>query len=102
MKRLINKLRERRGETLLESLASIAILSILLISVTMMIRISLNMTSNAMRKAGAWQELANKIAAEDYGASPKETELILNVGGKEIRVPVYYTDEDYNAFFPKP
>jgi len=50
------KLRQKRGETLIEAIISILLLAILLTTVTAMIQTSLRMTSNSMREADDLQK----------------------------------------------
>jgi len=55
--RIIRIFKQKRGETLVEAIVSILLLTILLTTITVMIQTSFRLTANAMREAEEMQEL---------------------------------------------
>jgi hypothetical protein len=81
MKTLINKiikaLRSSNGETVMEAVASLLILTILLTSIVYMIRFSLVLTGDTIVTASVAQEEINDIIRDDYGVGGGVTAQII-------------------------
>lgn len=56
MNRICEILKSKRGESLLESIVSILIFTIMMVTVTAIIGTSLNLTANADKKTTEWQQ----------------------------------------------
>ena len=70
MYKIIDKIKsistDKKGESLIESMAALLIFSILLMSVTMMINTSLRITGNSTLAAAEKQNLENQAILEEY------------------------------------
>ncbi|MCL2084961.1 MAG: hypothetical protein FWH06_06880 [Oscillospiraceae bacterium] len=84
-------LAQKRGETLMEGIASLLVFSILLAAVTMMINWSLGVTADSAAEATEMQNKANEVILGEYDGQ-RDTELILSVEGRLISIPVTVTD----------
>lgn len=103
-------LRSQKGELLVESLVSLAILSILLTTVTAMVQFSLRVTYNTTQNAMAQQEdILNPIIWTDYdGSSPTVTaakitftETLVTDGIEAFHDVYFNTDGGFIAFTPQ-
>lgn len=107
--RLLNKLKNiltgKRGESLMESIASILILNILMLAVTVMIKTSLRITEQSTTSASSIQEQANSIIFEEYPPSADTPTLELRDSGSGYNIDVdieviYHDDGTFQAFTP--
>jgi len=97
----------KRGETLIECIASILVFTVLIASVTMMIMLSLRITGESMSNAETSQKATNAVLAGDAGNPdvdvlypPGRIELEFGVGDiLPIDVTVFESG-GYTAFEP--
>jgi len=107
MKRLINKmtmiLTGKKGESLVESMVSLLILSILLLSISMIIITSRRIIANSTADATETQNKANKALLEKYDdANPVELILKDPDKGIHVEIPVRLSDDDtFISFSPE-
>lgn len=106
MKRLTFKLKtvllNNKGESLMESVASLLIFSILMMAVATMITASLRITSASTKDASERQDAVNKGIMEDYDTTPTNDTLTFEGTGINVTIPVEISDEDgYVAFIPE-
>ena len=104
-------LRSKSGETIMEAIASMLILTILLTTIASMIRFSLNLTSITSEKADMEQEeVMNYLLLDDFGGVSNPTAVITTAvitlkadGISAVNHTVdFYTDENGTiAFIPK-
>ncbi|MCL2079539.1 MAG: prepilin-type N-terminal cleavage/methylation domain-containing protein [Oscillospiraceae bacterium] len=66
-------IRQNKGETLIESLISILILSLLFTAIALTVAASLRITAAAAEKAAAAQDMANKITAGQFDDEQNDT-----------------------------
>jgi hypothetical protein len=66
IKKIENILRSKRGESIMEAVASFLVLSMLLASVAYMIAISMNWTAGSLLNASEIQEIGNELILGDY------------------------------------
>jgi len=107
MKRLINKttkiLTGKKGESLVESMVSLLIFSILLLSITIIIITSRRIIANSTADATKTQNIANKAIFEKYDAA-NSVKLILNdsIKGINVEIPVKLSDDGtFISFSPE-
>lgn len=99
-------LSSQKGESLMESIASILIFNILMLAVATMIKTSLRITEHSTASASSRQEQANDFIIEDYDSTlvPSDTRLVLqDTSGLGIGVKIdvkFYDDGTFQAFTP--
>lgn len=98
-------LKNNKGETLMEGVASLLILSILLMAVSMMINTSLRITATYTSDADEWQKAANIAILKQAPAagSTPSSQIILTGNGNSLSVtiPVEVTKTElYTSFLP--
>lgn len=107
MKKLINKIKtvfaDTRGESLVESIASILIFTILMVTATMMIKTSFRITGNSTVDAGYKQNIVNKTVFQRYdNASAPDLILRDDTNGIKVIIPVdLSSDGNFTAFSPR-
>lgn len=113
---LLNKaktiLSGQKGESLMESIASILIFNILMLAVATMIKTSLRITEYSTTSAATRQEQANNFILENYPTSTDTPKLELRERASDvtyvshnINVDIdvtYYDDGTFQAFTPAP
>jgi uncharacterized protein (UPF0333 family) len=109
MKILIQKIKKilhsNKGETLIESIASLLVLTVLIAAISTMINFSLRITSDATRNARAMQDTVNEVIWEEPGDSLEITFTFIDSGGIAISAS---HDVEFNehggirAFYPQP
>ena len=105
MKRLICKskkiINSNKGESIIESVTALLVLSILLISITMMIQTSLKMTGSSIQNANETQEKdINPLMVSEYNSS-EEISITFTAAGIEAGHKVIFNkDNEIRAFAP--
>ena len=99
-------LRDTKGESLMEGIASILVFIVLSASVTMMITLSLGITRRSTEGAGELQREANAaLAVMDGGDTPIATEsgaVELVTEGFTVKIPVsVYSTAHFTSFEPE-
>ena len=101
MKELITKsIQNKEGETLVEGLVSLVILSILVLAISTLVMISIRMVSITYVKEMKFQnEVLNKVYVDDYPIISNQ-KLTITIGENWIyEIPVYiYNDNEILAF----
>lgn len=107
MKRLTDRIKtiltDKRGESLVESLASMMLFTLLMINITMMINTSLQITGVSTVNAKNKQDNANKYILEIYDSKSSHN-LILrdDMNGINVAIPVDFSDDgNFTAFSPR-
>lgn len=93
-------LTSNRGETIMESIVSLLIMMLLLVTVSTMIRFSFSLTSNAVNEASSQQIKANElISAPVYNDTDS---LTLSGDGIDVTISVKKTSDDeiFTVFAP--
>ena len=110
MSDMVNKFRAvlsgKRGETLMELIASILVFTVLVASVTMMIILSLRISGNSMDNADEWQAEANAVLAGDpasFGGSASPSSISLLINGQNCTIDIIMNRTDsFISFDPIP
>ena len=106
MKSLVKKtcaiLKGRRGESLMESIASILVFTVLIAAITSMIMASLQITRAATEAAGRRQNDANAVLTGGVSAVADTVELVFGEDdNRVIEIGVILSSEgDFVAFAP--
>lgn len=90
------------GETLMESLVSLLVLTILLLTVTAMIKTSFNMSGATIKNATDEQETVNKLVLSDYGDDYFESDITFSSedGISSTHGIKLFDSDGYIAFAP--
>jgi len=104
MYKVNNRLRSKRGETLVEAIISILLLAILLGTVTAMIQVSLTLTARSMEEARELQNNTFNPAIfgihDDYLPGVVSFEAITTMIESEHDILVFEITEDIVSFIP--
>ena len=106
MKKLINKLNQfivnKKGETLVESLASLVIFSLLFATVVMIFQISLTTIKNSTESANEIQRKANQTVLKQSKQSETQYLVLQDGYNINVRIPVKLSENDaFVAFEPE-
>ena len=112
IKRILNeRLRSKRGESIMEALVSLLILGILMTTIVSIIRFSMVVTGDSVRRATIAQTEINRLMFDIYDIDPdinpggNEAQGALTFSNSELGVEtmhdvVFYTNEGIIAFRP--
>ena len=99
--------KSNRGETVIESIISMIILSILLVSVAMILQTAIKMTERSLEMAESSQEgLANQLILDEY--EEEDDDVDFNISAKDATIDIDAThkvtlniaSDDIIAFYP--
>ncbi len=104
MKKLIHeierKIRSKKGETLIESLVSILILTLLSLAVAVAVQSALNITGDSLKRAQETQDKVNAVIHAASGTAGTITFEDSNGITAHHTVTIYNTD-GITAFYPQ-
>jgi len=97
---LADKLTNRRGESLLESIVSLVLFAVLLSAVTAVISLAFRQTARSVELAGVRQDAFNTLVLERFEGQGSLT--LRGAGGDiEVKIPVAVGEiEGLTAFYP--
>lgn len=102
IQRIKRIIRSNKGETIVESIVSLLILSILLLAVTTIIQTALRMTSVSIQNAKETQDLFNIVAKAEYSDS-EPAEITFSASDINISAThhiIFNKDDGIIAFSP--